>query len=231
MAKKKNPATETADAAIATAAVITSTAELTGDGANPRKISDESKAGLRASIKRFGDLSGIVFNKRTGELVAGHQRMEQIRAEYGESHGEGGELPIVPTDETAGLFGIRIDEHNYFPVRVVDWSKAKQRAANVAANNAKIQGAFTKDLSEYLLSVEAELTAEMPGILDDCLMLELMAAGLDTSDATEKVEFEAGNQAVPTLFQVVVECSDEQSQKSIYDRLTAEGHTVKLLTI
>ena len=61
---------------------IDDTAELVPDAANPRQISDEAAGGLRNSLKRFGDLSGLVFNRRTGELVCGHQRMQQIRAEY-----------------------------------------------------------------------------------------------------------------------------------------------------
>lgn len=221
MAKKKSAPIEEP-----TPGVLTSTAELTGDGANPRKISDESKAGLRASIKRFGDLSGIVFNKRTGELVAGHQRVEQIRAEYGDR-------PIEPIDYnefTGQLYGIRIDAEHYFPVRVVDWTQAKQRAANVAANNPKIQGKFTSDLSAYLLSVEAELSAEMPGVLDECLMLDLLAAGIDTSDATED-EPQEKDVAISESYQVIVQCNDEGHQKQIYDQLTGEGLSCKLLTL
>lgn len=203
---------------------LANTAELLGDGANPRKISDEASAGLKASLRRFGDLSGIVFNRRTGELVAGHQRMKQIRAEYGDRD-------IEAIDEAAGLFGIRIDAEHFFQVRVVDWTKAKQRAANVAANNTKIAGSFTSDLSNFLLSVEAELSAELPGVLEECLMVDLMAAGLDTTEAkadpeeTETVEFEAGNNVEdPTLrFQVVVECRDEEHQVELLNKFEVEG--------
>lgn len=201
--------------------VLATTAELLGDGSNPRKISDEGAAGLRASLKRFGDLSGIVFNSRTGELVTGHQRMQQIREEYGDRD-------IEPIDEAAGMHGIRVDEEHFFPVRVVDWTQAKQRAANVAANNNKIQGTFTKDLSEYLLSVESELAAEMPGVLDDCLMVELMAAGLDTSDANED---DTKDVAISESYQVIVQCTGEEHQKQIYEQLKGEGLSCKVLTL
>lgn len=226
MAKKKNTAPDetTLEATDAPAgqAVLASTADLAGDGANPRKISSEAADGLRASIKRFGDLSGIVFNKRTGELVAGHQRMDQIREEYGDR-----ELETI--DEARGQYGIRIDDEHFFAVRVVDWSPAKQRAANVAANNQKLQGKFTAELSTYLLSVEAELSAEMPGALEDCLMLELMSAGLDTSDATED---EAGKEiAISESYQIVVQCNNEEHQKEWYEKLTAEGLSCKVLTL
>lgn len=202
--------------------VLTNTAELLGDGANPRKITDESAAGLRASLKRFGDLSGIVFNRRTGELVTGHQRMEQVRAEYGDR-----DIEVI--DAAAGLYGIRIDDTHYFPVRVVEWTQAKQRAANVAANNQKLQGTFTGELATYLLSVEAELSEEMPGVLDDCLLLELMAAGLDTTDATE--DEPAKEVAITESYQVIVQCASEEHQREIYDRLTGEGLSCKVLTL
>ena len=41
---------------------------------NPRRITDDALAGLRASLRTFGDLSGLVFNRRTGNVVCGHQR-------------------------------------------------------------------------------------------------------------------------------------------------------------
>lgn len=49
---------------------------------NPRKIFTDALEGLKRSLKRFGDLSGIVFNKRTGH--AGHQRVKALTDEYGE---------------------------------------------------------------------------------------------------------------------------------------------------
>ena len=206
---------------------ILGTDQLVGDGDNPRKISEDAAAGLRASLKRFGDLSGIVFNKRTGELVTGHQRMDQIRAEYGD-------LPIELLDPESQLHGIRVDAEHYFPVRVVEWTQAKQRAANVAANNAKIQGQFTKELSTYLLSVQAELTEEMPGVLDDCLMVELLSAGIDTTEADADPDDEqesdgddesAADESGDALlrFQVIVECDSEVHQVELLERFNGEG--------
>ena len=199
---------------------LTSLTDLAADAANPRQISDESAEGLRKSISRFGDLSGIVWNKRTGELIAGHQRVSQIRAEYGT------ELAIEPINEAAGIFGIRVSDEQYFPVRVVDWSPAMQRAANVAANNPKLQGKFTAELATYLLTVEAELAEEMPGVLDDCLMVELMAAGIDTSDAKPAKEA-----VVSESFQVIVQCVSEDHQREVYEELTGDGMSCKLLTL
>lgn len=218
MAKKKR-VTKPAPPAKPVGLAIDDTAELLADGANPRKISEEAAGGLRNSLKRFQDISGIVYNRRTGELVCGHQRMEQIRAEYGDH-------PIEVLDAEAGLGIIRVGESQWFSVRVVDWSPAKQRAANVAANNQKIAGEFTDDLSSYLLEVEAELQVDEPGVLDDVLLVELMAAGLDEATADEPE-----NVAIAERYQVVVELENEEQQKEVHELLTKKGWKCRVLTV
>lgn len=205
-----------------TAATPINVADLAADGRNPRRISDEAAAGLGESLKRFGDLSGITYNVRTGELVTGHQRVAQIRAQYGD-------LEIEVIDQAASVGAIRVDEEHFFPVRVVDWSAARQRAANVAANNAKIQGEFTNGLGDYLLEIQAELDEELPGLLDAVLLTDLLAAGLDTSDASE--EDAAQEAAISESYQVIVQCTDEAHQQQIYDQLTGEGLSCKVLTL
>ena len=41
---------------------------------NPRTMSSEDKEALKISLKKYGDMSGIVYNRRTKKLVGGHQR-------------------------------------------------------------------------------------------------------------------------------------------------------------
>lgn len=52
--------------------------QLTAAVYNPRQIDEGAKKKLRASLKRFGLVQPIVYNKRTGNIVAGHQRLEQM---------------------------------------------------------------------------------------------------------------------------------------------------------
>ena len=56
---------------------------------NPREITDESIAALKTSLTTFGDISGIVFNERTGHIVAGHQRLRSLKEEFGNKLGIG----------------------------------------------------------------------------------------------------------------------------------------------
>jgi hypothetical protein len=36
---------------------------------------------------------------------------------------------------------------------------------------------------------------------------------------------------IPTLFQLVIECRDENQQRELYEKLTAAGHTCKVMTL
>jgi DNA modification methylase len=101
---------------------------------NPRKISKKAFEGLEASLKKFGDISGIVWNKRTGNLVAGHQRVAKLRELGGQLVGG----------------AVQIASGERFPVRVVDWSELQEMAANVEANNPTIGGVFDEKLNEIL---------------------------------------------------------------------------------
>ncbi len=45
---------------------------------NPKKHSDKQVDGQRKNIKSFGYLGGIVWNKRTGNLIDGHRRLKAL---------------------------------------------------------------------------------------------------------------------------------------------------------
>jgi site-specific DNA-methyltransferase (adenine-specific)/modification methylase len=114
---------------------------------NPRRIEQTAADGLQTSMARFGDLSGIVWNQRSGCLVAGHQRVAQLR-----------ELGAVMVD---GALCVSVQgEVRRFPVRVVDWGEVDEKAANVAANNQAIAGVFTDDLGPLLREIQAGIGDE-----------------------------------------------------------------------
>lgn len=123
---------------------------------NPRTISEKAADGLGKSLEDFGDIAGIVWNKRTGHLVAGHQRVEQLKKLGAVLHN--GELRV-------GVDGPR------FAVRVVDWPESKEKAANVTANNQHIGGSFTDGLADLLGEIKLSLGD------DDFAALQLDALG------------------------------------------------------
>ena len=46
---------------------------------NPREIGDEAYRGLASSIEEFGLVQPIVWNRETGNVVGGHQRLKYLR--------------------------------------------------------------------------------------------------------------------------------------------------------
>lgn len=191
-------------------------AELRGDPENPRAISDGAIHGLEKSMSEFGDISGITFNRRTGELVTGHQRVARIRERWGD------QLSIDAVDAEHGA--IRSPEGHVFRVRFVDWSKPRQRAANVAANSEKITGEFTDDLDEYLSEIREQIEEETPGLLDDLMLDEYLAEQTVGQQS-------ASIQNIAEQWQVIIECDDETHQREVFERLVAEGLRCKLLVI
>ena len=126
---------------------------------NPRKISVEASAGLSKSLEELGDLSGIVWNQRTGHLVTGHQRVAELKRM--------GAYFDAPS-------GIILDEKNGndYTIRIVDWPIETEKLANLAANNPAIQGEFTNGVEELL----DEIAAGQPDLLDALLLDKIKAA-------------------------------------------------------
>lgn len=47
--------------------------DLTEAAYNPRRISKAARGRLRASLERFGVVTSLTWNQRTGRLVGGHR--------------------------------------------------------------------------------------------------------------------------------------------------------------
>jgi len=95
--------------------------DLTTHPSNPRKITDEKLKWLGESIKKFGDLGQIVFNRKTGNLVSGHQRLKVLPTD----------LDVVVDTQDSGHIDFNGDR---FPVRFVDWSDVDEKTAMISAN-------------------------------------------------------------------------------------------------
>jgi len=122
--------------------------ELKSAQYNPRVITDEALDGLKYSLKEFGDLSGIVFNRATGNLVAGHQRVKALVEEHGD-------IEIKEVGDSNGAISIIVNgKEQLFAVRFVNWSPEMEIEANIAANSPTIAGAFTNDLAPLLTRVK-----------------------------------------------------------------------------
>ena len=45
---------------------------------NPRKFSKDARKALKKSIEEFSDISGITINQKTGNVVSGNHRWEEL---------------------------------------------------------------------------------------------------------------------------------------------------------
>ena len=91
---------------------------------NPRIISSSAKEGLAASLEKYGLVQPIIWNKRSGSIVGGHQRWK------------------VMMDEG--------DPEKEVDTVVVDLNEMDEIALNIALNNPEIQGDFTEQTIDIL---------------------------------------------------------------------------------
>lgn len=99
---------------------------------NPRKIDGNAKLKLRESLSDHGMLEPFLWNKRTGNLVSGHQRLEQL-----------------DTLEK---------QRNYqVVVSVIDVDEKEEATINVLMNNPSLQGEWDLDkLADMKLDFDIE---------------------------------------------------------------------------
>jgi DNA modification methylase len=116
---------------------------------NPRAITSERLGALRRALDRFGDLSGFVFNRRTGRPISANQRLK-VWQELG------GELVVMERHApdkrgTVARGHVLLDGERYI-YREVDWPEPREKAALLAANNhaGEWQMAAVKKLLEEI---------------------------------------------------------------------------------
>ena len=99
---------------------------------NPRFMDDANRKALAKGLKQFGLAQPLVWNKRTKNLVSGHQRLEQL-------------------DKLEGNLDYELD------VAAVDLTERDEVKLNVQFNNSSMQGAFdTQALADLALSQELD---------------------------------------------------------------------------
>lgn len=141
---------------------------------NPRKMSDDAKKALKVSMKEFSDISGITWNKTTGNIITGHHRWQNLV----DAHG----IENLKFEEVSkNLYKIKAsNDDTGFILRAVEWDMAKEKAANVAANSQHISGEFTADLQSVLEDIQS---SDFGSDLYTELSFEnLEVSGIDLSD-------------------------------------------------
>lgn len=129
---------------------MTSVSKLKGNPKNPRTISKEKLVMLKKSLAEFGDLSGVIRNVETDQLVGGHQRVSLFKEK---------DAKVIierrfknPTKTGTVAEGYIEFEGERFIYREVSWDETKEKAAIIAANKAA---------GEFELGVLGELFREI----------------------------------------------------------------------
>jgi DNA modification methylase len=123
--------------------------DLTPASYNPRTITDEKLMMLGKAMQEFGDLSGIIFNIRTGRLIGGHQRIKHLDPDWKITKQEHQDnVGTVAVGEIETPFGI-------WTYREVDWPENKEKAANIAANQHSGEFDLNK-LKELIVEIDDE---------------------------------------------------------------------------
>ena len=107
---------------------------LQGASYNPRKITDSQKRKLKASLEKNKLVAPITINRRTGNIVGGHQRITCI-------------------DSIEGSKDYLLD------VAVIDVSEDEEKRINVALNNQAAAGDWDIELLGEIVIGNEDLSA------------------------------------------------------------------------
>lgn len=145
---------------------------------NPRTMSGHDAKALLDSIGKFGDMGGVVFNRRSGRLVGGHQRREVFIKKNGRI--EITEGPNDPNEVGTVARGYVVIGTEKFTYRVVDWDEHKEKLANLAAN--RIQGDWDDEkLAALIYELKDEVDLPDTGFTINEIT-EILASVMDVGD-------------------------------------------------
>lgn len=160
---------------------------------NPRRISEDAKDRIRGNLKKRGLMHPLTWNRRTGNLVAGHQRL-------------------------AALDHLEAGAEYSLTVAVVDLDDAAEREQNIFMNNPLAQGDWDVDLLGEVLKFQGlshdaagfdpadvyKLFGESPDA-QGAEELEKLAEGLrEINERVAKVKVRTEHPDDPNFYLVVV---------------------------
>lgn len=136
---------------------------------NPRIIDDEARKRLKRGLKRFGLVESLVWNKRTGNLVSGHQRLSIMD-----------ELEKTKDYELV--------------VSVIDVDEKSEMELNVQLNNTSMQGEYDIDMLTEMINDGADVNllgfseADIDILFGDSDLVEMFEDTNETKEAKETLK-------------------------------------------
>lgn len=196
--------------------------ELRPHPKNPRTIGKKQEQRLRGKVKDVGLVQPLIWNRRTGYLVGGHQRMEVL--------------------DRLEKYNHLTRENDYqLDVSACELSDAQELEMLVFLNNPSASGSFDLDL---LADLNLSAGIDFAGMGFDQIDVDLMfdgdarfshlfedegeVAASKEKLAEVKAAREAGAERMATVndaeFYFVVVCRDDAERSEIMRRLGVPGH-------
>ena len=187
---------------------------------NPRKITPAQLEQLLKSLEKYGDLGGIVFNRRTGHLVGGHQRLAAFRLAEVPAHVT--ERLKKPDSQGTVAWGWVVIDNTRYAYREVDWPESAEAVANLAAN--KLGGDWDDALLKSIVADLAPNTdLDGTGFSADEIARLMATNNEPRTPAGPRVSDEEYS-----LFELIMRHENKRRWVAVLDALRTE-HNVKTL--
>lgn len=166
---------------------------------NPRVLSDKARVKLKASLERVGLVQPIVWNKRTGNIVGGHQRIKTL-------------------DKLEGTDDYSLD------VAVLDVDEAREKEINILLNNQTVGGDYDLAKLQDLLAGEIDLLNTGFDQTDYVKMFGTWDGAPQTVAAKEIAEDLDG---VSDAYDRMCSQNDKRNDRDFYNVLVFEDYTTR----
>ena len=147
---------------------VISRGEIHGADYNPRVISEDARKRLKGMLAKHGLVQPLVWNRRTGNLVSGHQRLSQL-------------------DQLE-----RSQDYD-LQVSVVDVDEREEKILNVQLNNPSMQGDWDMDKLNGLAG-ENGIDPEEFGFSSGDISVTLREIKEHRAESTENMKREASGE-------------------------------------
>lgn len=111
------------------------------------------------------------------------------------------------------------------PCVIVSLDPEKEKLLNIALNNPLLQGQFNQTLIDLIESLKKTDQED----LIDSLRIEQLRSDIEKEFAASQKKKRP--KLPESMFSVIVDCTDEKQQQEVYELLSEEGYSCRLLTL
>lgn len=172
---------------------------------NPRSIKDKNRALLKKNIKSVGLLGTLVWNKTTGNMLEGHQR-------------------IMILDELNGY-----PENDYLlKVEVVEMDERTEKEQNIFLNNKNAQGEFD---SLLLANLMPDIDYKLAGLDEsDLKIMNLDTPNINLGEAagiqTDFSRMDAPNEAAKAASKEKIKATKADIKANVENRFDGDPYVI-----